>query len=271
MKEEQADYGNWVSVRLIVKTLLAGMLFAALALIAAVAGPSPWLAGATVLCAAAALLSLAGCAYFLHARRLFSPAGGNVQERIVELLLSYVQWDGAGRALDIGCGGAALTVALAKKFPQARVTGVDYWGKSWDYGQQQCRRNAVLEGVGDRTDFLQASASRLPFPDHSFGLVVSNLTFHEVRDSQDKRQVLAEALRVVQPGGVFVFQDLFLLHRYYGTAEELVEAVWNRGAAEARLVDTSRAPFIPPALRLPFMVGTMAILYGVKQQHRSLF
>ena len=52
--------------------------------------------------------------------------------------------------------------------------------------------------------FQKASASKLPFADESFDVVVSNLTFHEVKDVKDKREVVREALRVVKKGGIFV-------------------------------------------------------------------
>jgi ubiquinone/menaquinone biosynthesis C-methylase UbiE len=104
------------------------------------------------------------------------------------------------------------------------VIGVDYWGKQWAYAQGRCEKNAHREGVASRVGFQKASASALPFEEGRFDLVVSNLTFHEVEDTPDKRDVVHEALRVVKPGGQFVFQDLFLWKRIYGTPEELLAA-----------------------------------------------
>jgi len=94
--------------------------------------------------------------------------------------------------------------------------------------------------------------------------VVSNLCFHEVRDASDKREVVREALRVLAPGGVFSFQDLFRLKSAYGGIDELVAAVRGWGVASVEYVDTARSDFIPGALRLPFMVGTMGVLHGRK-------
>jgi ubiquinone/menaquinone biosynthesis C-methylase UbiE len=196
------------------------------------------------------------------ARRLFSYKGGDVQGKILELLLAKIKWNGQGKALDIGCGSGALTIALAKRFRNARVTGVDYWGGAWSYSQKQCEANATLEGVGNRVGFSQASAARLPFADESFDLAVSNLTFHEVKG--DKLDVLREALRVVKKGGRFAFQDLFLLKAYYGKQEELIAAVQAMGIRQVHFADTSKAAFIPRILKLPFMVGTIGVLYGTK-------
>ncbi len=164
----------------------------------------------------------------------------------------------------ISGAAAGLAIRLAKKYSKAEITGTDFWGSGWDYCQKQCKENASLEGVADRTDFHQASASLLPFPDETFDLVVSNLTFHEVKDTRNKRDLIKEALRVVKKGGTFVFQDLFLIKQYYGTPYGLVAAAKAAGAKTTEFVNTSTSPFIPRALRLPFMLGTLGLLHGEK-------
>ena len=41
--------------------------------------------------------------------------------------------DTSGRLLDIGCGADALTLRCAKYYPEAQLTGIDYWGVEWNY------------------------------------------------------------------------------------------------------------------------------------------
>ena len=74
--------------------------------------------------------------------------------------------------LDIGCGNAPLTIELAKRYPKARVTGIDYWGVTWEYSKTTCEKNAGIEGVASRTTFKKGSASALPFEDECFDAVV---------------------------------------------------------------------------------------------------
>ena len=112
--------------------------------------------------------------------------------------------------------------------------------------------------------FQKASASALPFKDETFDASVSNLVFHEVSDSADKREVLREALRVVKKGGKFAFQDLFLIKRVYGETDDLIATVQNWGIRKVEFIKTGDAAFVPTALKLPFMVGTMGILAGEK-------
>lgn len=255
-------YGNWISGRLIGKCILLFSVFA-LAEFALCA----WVPGLTALktiTAATAVLCLVCAVYFCSARRMFSAEGRDVQNRVLDHLISHIEWDGQGRALDIGCGSGALTVRTAEKYPGAAVTGIDSWGKGWGYSREQCMMNARAAGVDDRTDFREGSASNLPFADGTFDLVVSNLTFHEVRDVKSKLDALNEALRVLRPGGGFVFQDLFLIRQYYGTPDELNAALKAMGAADILFIDGSKEPFIPKALKLPFMLGTLALVRGVK-------
>ena len=202
--------------------------------------------------------------YFTYARYQLPPRGGNVQEKIWELVLSNLEWNGQGQPLDIGCGNASLTIKLAHKYLKAQIIGIDYLGKKWEYSEGICEKNAEIEGVRKRVSFLKASASKLPFEDESFDAAVSNLTFHEVKDTEDKREIIREALRVVKKGGHFAFQDLFLLKRLYGETDELIATIRGWGITKVEFVETSGAPFIPTALKLSFMVGTIGMISGEK-------
>ena len=157
-----------------------------------------------------------------------------------------------------------LTIGLAKKYRNAEIIGLDYWGKEWDYCRAQCETNAKIERVEANTQFIKGSASQLPFDDNSFDLVVSNMTFHEVGDSKDKLIPISEALRVLKKGNAFVFQDLFKLKAYFGTTDDLIKSIEELGIREVNFVDISNMEFIPSALKLPFMLGTAGIIYGRK-------
>lgn len=252
MSKERVNYGNWVPGKMIVVPGILVLICLGLGFTHRVF----WIPAG---------LFLVIALYFTAARYMFSPLGGNIQDRVQELLLSNVEWKGSGRALDIGCGNGPLSVKLARKYPRAQVLGVDSWGKNWDYSMQVCRRNAALSGVAERVSFKQVEVSSLPFEDDSFDLVVSNLVFHEVKEATDKRQPIREALRVLKPGGLLVLQDLFLLQPYFGTPDELVETLRGWGADQVKFKRTCDEPFIPGWLKLPFMLGTLAIVRGVKR------
>ena len=249
---EKADYGNWVSTRLVFAPGVLSLLFGGLSFLLPALG-------------VVAVIFFLCFLYFAYARYLFSPRGGNIQARIQDLVLNHIMgWDGVGKVLDIGCGNGPLTIKIAKKYPNARVTGIDYWGKTWEYSKSVCERNAEIEGVAERVTFQKASASALPFDDDGFEVAVSNLVFHEVSGVRDKRNVIKEALRVVKKGGGFAFQDLFLWKRIYGEVDDLLEMIRSWGIERVEFVDTSDSDFIPKALKLPFMLGTVGILHGRK-------
>ncbi len=262
----QAGYGNWVSNKLIARTFIVFVIFGAAAAAMFVFAPK-W--GTLtfvfqILFSVLAALFLVFGFYLMIARREFSPEGKDVQNKIIRMLLSYTDWDGQGQALDIGCGSGALTVLLAGKYPNARVTGTDFWGGSWGYSQKQCEENARQEGVLGRVRFVQGSAEALAFPDETFDLAVSNLVFHEVKNIRDKRSLIKEALRVVKKGGRFAFQDLLKLKAYFGTKDELIAYIEDLGVKEVHFEDTSKSSFIPRALKLSFMTGALGIIYGIK-------
>ena len=136
----EPEYGNWVSTRLIYGSIAMSIPFFALSFVSSlfVVGAIPF------------LLSLA---YFAYARHKFSQRGGNLQAPIRNLVVEHLDWDGEGKALDIGCGNAPLAIELAKRYPNAQVTGIDYWGGMWEYSKAVCERNAEIEGVAGRMNF----------------------------------------------------------------------------------------------------------------------
>jgi len=246
-----ANYGNWVSTRLILGPAVLAVLLGAASLF-------------SLFLLIPAVVFLLIAVYFAYARYLFSPGGGSVQEKVQALVVEGLDWDGNGRALDIGCGSAALAIGVARKFPCSQIVGTDYWGGNWEYSQKLCRDNAQAEKVAERVSFQKASASSLPFRDEEFDAIVSNLVFHEVKDTRDKTLLIREALRVLKKGGSFALQDLFYIQRMYGRPEDLVTTIKGWGVEKAELVETRSSRFIPAALRLPFMVGTLGLLVGRK-------
>ena len=248
---EKAEYNNWVSKRIIFLSGFFGFVFLALSLVF-------W-----VFIIPFVLFFLVSV-YFLYVRHQFSSKGGNLQNQIWTLVLANLDWNGEGRALDIGCGNGALTIKLAQKYPKARIIGIDYWGKTWDYSKKVCERNAVIEGVSGRVEFQKANAESLPFEEGYFDAVVSNFVFHMVGKSKDKRGVVREALRVVKKGGKFSFQDEFLVKQLFGDMNDFGKTIKSWGVSEVEFVQTRDADFIPRLLKVPFVLGTIGLIRGEK-------
>ena len=112
-----------------------------------------------------------------------SETGGSARRLAVRLL-----GPGPGRLLDIGCGGGLTLVACMEAGWSA--VGVDV-------SEDQLR---LARERGCHVTW--ADAADLPFDDTSFDAVVSVFTHTDVEDFE---ALLAEAARVLRPGGAFVY------------------------------------------------------------------
>ena len=106
------------------------------------------------------------------------------------------------RDLDLGCGNGTTAIWLAQS-QGCRVTGVDL--------SEVRVSNAVKARAGQSPDlqsrlsFQKASATELPYGDGSFTHLWSQAVIYHVHD---KVATLREAYRVLQDGGIMVFDDL---------------------------------------------------------------
>jgi SAM-dependent methyltransferase len=250
--DSRVNYGNWVPLKFIYVPFILAVIFLVLSFFTS--------AVMLIFC----VFFLLVFAYFAYAWYMFSASGMDIQSRVRSLVLDRLDWNGEGKAIDIGCGNGALAVDMAKKYGNTRVIGLDYWGAAWDYSKNVCEENAKIAGVAVRTEFQKASASALPFEDEYFDAAVSNMVFHEVKDAKNKRDVIKEALRVVKKGGAFSFQDLFLMKAAYGDINNLLEEIRSWGVERVEFFNTSSSDFIPALLKLPFMLGAAGIIYGKK-------
>lgn len=261
-QKRKTNYGNWVPATM----MQAFAVLLAVLLVLEILDIVIWKnITAGVIIGIIFLVILAFAVYMGVCRRKFAFEKGGLMGEIHEFLVSHLPWNGEGTLLDIGCGAGALTIRCAKRFSKAKLTGVDYWGKEWNYAKEQCEKNAEAEGVSARTTFEKGDAAKLEYPSESFDAAVSNFVFHEVRTQPDKRMVVREALRIVKKGGAFAFQDMFEHRRLYGDMEEFVETLKKEGIKEIHYIpDVDKMDFIPAFIRTPWMLKGMGLIYGIK-------
>lgn len=117
-----------------------------------------------------------------------------IQQTVLQMAAEQAGRPGA--ILDVGCGTGKLLRAAKTRFPGARLEGVDPANEMVKHAQTMSRNGTVL--------FRQASAEALPFPDASFDLVFSTMTFHHW---QNQARGAAEVARVLTPGGRWLLAD----------------------------------------------------------------
>jgi ubiquinone/menaquinone biosynthesis C-methylase UbiE len=102
--------------------------------------------------------------------------------------------------VDLGAGTGLLTLALAPRVQELVAV---------DISERMLERlddTAAADGV-DNVEPLVADLRRLPLEDESATLVVSNYAFHHL-DDPGKELALAEARRILRPGGRLVIGDM---------------------------------------------------------------
>lgn len=103
--------------------------------------------------------------------------------------------------LEMGCGGGGvLTEYLGFGAPPEKLHGVDL------LFDRLLHAHHILPSTG----FANADGRELPFPARTFDLVLQSTAISSILDLELRRNICADMLRVVKPGGMILSYDFWL-------------------------------------------------------------
>jgi ubiquinone/menaquinone biosynthesis C-methylase UbiE len=110
-----------------------------------------------------------------------------------DALVAQAELHDEARVLEIGCGTANLTIRAKRAHPGVELTGIDPDPRALARARRKARGLSNVR-------FEKGYAQELPYADGSFDRVLSSMMLHHL-DADVKAAALAEAFRVLRPGG----------------------------------------------------------------------
>jgi len=138
------------------------------------------------------------------------------KRHLAKKIIAKLQLQGNESILDIGCGSGLFMIEAAKKLSTGKAIGLDCWVKKDQLKNSPYHtlRNIDRENVYDKTALVTGDMRYLPFKDHYFDVIISNLALHNLSSSQARTKVIEEAVRIVKPGGRILFIDFQYTKEY---------------------------------------------------------
>jgi SAM-dependent methyltransferase len=161
---------------------------------------------------------------------------------------------GPARVLDLGAGSGRSSLMVLNSRPQVTLVALDNFSATYikGHGAEKTRANFRAAGFEGRATVETGDMRQLTFPDATFDAIVSAYAIDHL-DRDDIPKTLAEAARVLRPGGEFLLELMYpdkwmkfawgpmLLH---GASADRMKVAWQSRleAAGFKVLEVGTAP-----------------------------
>lgn len=143
-------------------------------------------------------------------------------EVLAPVVFEGLELPGRGRLLELGCGVGAELARIARRWPGLELFGIDL---------SASHLGAAASVLGARAALVRGDAQRLPFARGSLSAV---LTVWMLEHVSDPERVLAEARRVLAPGGLLLCTEVDNARFRFSPEQPVIRDWWQDLCAQQR-------------------------------------
>ncbi len=142
-------------------------------------------------------------------------------KRLTLKVIDFMNIEDGDAVLDAGCGTGAATFEIKEQYPNTTVHGINLALNQLISARTFAQEAGVPGAFFELQDYLETG-----FKDESFDKIVF---IESIAHAQTKKQALAEAYRLLKPGGSLIIADIFFNREFESEVEQEWASDLTRG------------------------------------------
>ena len=86
----------------------------------------------------------------------------------------------SGNILDIGCGNAEITIALAQAYPDCLIDGIDGSAAMLDHGHKMLKNQSL--NIQKKVRLIEGIVPNIKLPEQNYDVIISNSVLHHIHN-----------------------------------------------------------------------------------------